>query len=87
MQQDSIDITLKEFCFDAYSLRLNEAIDSIPLYRLAQITGISRNTLKKYQTTDSTPDLLRLNQIAIATQYSLAWLLFGIPSTNTVVEE
>ncbi len=79
MKTDLFDLTLTEFCFESYCLRLNEAINSISLNRLSQTTGISRNTLKKYRNAETSPDLLRLNQIAVATQFSLTWLLFGHP--------
>lgn len=82
MKTDLFDLTLTEFCFSAYSRRLTTALASTPLYRLAQTTGISRNTLKKYRNGESSPDLFRLNLIAAATQYSLMWLLFGSSTDN-----
>ncbi len=78
MKLHLIDLAMTNFCFESYSFRLNQAIDSVPLYRLAQATGISRNTLKKYRNAESSPDIRRLNLIASFTQCDLLWLLFGV---------
>ncbi|MGR5096855.1 helix-turn-helix domain-containing protein [Vibrio maritimus] len=52
-------------------------ICSVPNQRLSDLTGISRNTLTKYERQDSTPDMRRLLSIATHTGYSVHWILFG----------
>ena len=66
-----------DFDLATYFDRLTMVICSVPNQRLSDLTGISRNTLTKYERQDSTPDMRRLLSIATHTGYSVHWILFG----------
>lgn len=74
-----------EFDIDGYQTRLSTAIKTVPNYKLAAITKISRNTLTKYQYHQSSPDMRKLCLIAKATNVSVIWILFGArPQTGSI---
>ncbi|MGR5096887.1 helix-turn-helix domain-containing protein [Vibrio maritimus] len=53
-----------DFDLTTYLDRLTMVICSVPNQRLSDLTGISRNTLTKYERQESTPDVRRLLSIA-----------------------
>ncbi|WP_234497942.1 helix-turn-helix domain-containing protein [Vibrio maritimus] len=67
----------RDFELEAYRNRLTMVVRSVPNLRLSTLTGISRNTLTKYEKQESSPDMRRLLSIATHTRYSIHWILFG----------
>ncbi|PCD85501.1 helix-turn-helix domain-containing protein [Vibrio mediterranei] len=72
-----------DFNLAAYCDRLTMVIRSVPNQRLSELTGISRNTLTRYERQESSPDIRRLLSIATHTGYSVHWILFGDASLGT----
>lgn len=78
-------IAIEKECVNKFAERLRFAMGELTLDSMAELTGIGKATIHRYLNNKNTPDLSKLESIAVATNTPIEWFLTGHVQAENMV--